>query len=172
MTASSSHRSGISRPSVRPGVRTVSSTSRLARANSIAARQTTDRSGAISPVGSVSSVATTGTKRKEREFESEEILAPGESTNINVVVRCRGRNDREVKENSTVVVKTEGVKGSVVELSMGPNALSNKSYNFDRVFSPAADQAIVFDEVVKPILDEVSVQSAPHERYEGLTLGR
>lgn len=119
----------------------------------MAARQI-DRSGAVSPVGSVSSTATTGTKRKEREFESE-MGVGGESTNINVVVRCRGRNEREVKENSSVVVQTQGVKGNMVELSMGPNALSNKSYNFDRVFSPAADQSIVFDEVVKPILDEV-----------------
>lgn len=55
-----------------------------------------------------------------------------------------------------MVVRTDGTKGSIVELSMGPNALSNKTYNFDRVFSPAADQSMVFDEVVKPILDEVS----------------
>ncbi|OIW23969.1 kinesin motor domain-containing protein [Coniochaeta ligniaria NRRL 30616] len=147
----SNHRSGISRASVRPPVRQVKSS--LARHGSTASRL--DRSGAISPAESVSSAtttATTGTKRKEREFESDE---GGESTNINVVVRCRGRNDREVKENSTVVVKTDGSKGSTVELSMGPNALSNKTYNFDRVFSPAADQSMVFDEVVKPILDEV-----------------
>lgn len=70
-------------------------------------------------------------------------------------MRCRGRNDREVKENSAVVVKTEGLKGRIVELSMGPNAVSNKTYTFDRVFSQAADQAMVFDEVVKPILEEV-----------------
>lgn len=104
-------------------------------------------------MSSAATAATTGTKRKEREFEADE---SGESTKINVVVRCRGRNQREVKENSTVVVRTDGTKGSIVELSMGPNALSNKTYNFDRVFSPAADQSMVFDEVVKPILDEVS----------------
>jgi kinesin family protein 11 len=91
-------------------------------------------------------------KRKEREFEAE-----GEETNINVVVRCRGRNDREVRENSGVVVTTNGIKGSTVELSMGPTALSNKTYQFDKVFSPAADQNMVFDEVVSPILDEVSL---------------
>lgn len=92
-----------------------------------------------------------GVKRKAQEFD----LELGEETNINVVVRCRGRNDREVKENSGVVVRTEGIKGKVVDLSMGANALSNKTYTFDRVFSPAADQAMVFDEVVAPILDEV-----------------
>lgn len=78
-----------------------------------------------------------------------------EETNINVVVRCRGRNEREVRENSNVVVRTDAVKGQLVELSMGSNALSNRTYNFDRVFSPAADQNMVFDDTVKPILDEV-----------------
>ncbi|KAF1830157.1 kinesin-domain-containing protein [Decorospora gaudefroyi] len=90
-------------------------------------------------------------KRKERDFEAD----GGEETNINVVVRCRGRNDREVRENSGVVVSTTGIKGSTVDLSMGPSALSNKTYQFDKVFSPAADQSMVFDEVVSPILDEV-----------------
>lgn len=70
-------------------------------------------------------------------------------------MRCRGRNDREVRENSGVVVRTDGLKGNSVELSMGPSALSNKTYTFDKVFSPAADQIMVFDEVVAPILDEV-----------------
>lgn len=80
----------------------------------------------------------------------------GEETNIYVVVRCRGRNDREVKENSGVVVSTDGVKGKTVELSMGPNALTNKTYHFDKVFSPAADQSMVYDDVVAPFLDQVS----------------
>jgi kinesin family protein 11 len=93
-----------------------------------------------------------GGKRKERDFDHDS----GEGANINVVVRCRGRNDREVRENSGVVVRTDGLKGNSVELSMGPSALSNKTYTFDKVFSPAADQIMVFDEVVAPILDEVS----------------
>ncbi|KAK3486342.1 putative kinesin-related protein bimC [Neurospora crassa] len=109
-----------------------------------------ERSGAASPADSQVS-ATAGAKRKERDFDPED----EGTTNINVVVRCRGRNDREVKENSAVVVKTEGLKGRIVELSMGPNAVSNKTYTFDRVFSQAADQAMVFDEVVKPILEEM-----------------
>lgn len=92
-----------------------------------------------------------GLKRKERDYDQE----GGDETNINVVVRCRGRNDREVKENSGVVVSTSGVKGNTVELSMGPNAVSNKTYHFDKVFSPAADQAIIFDDVVSPILSEM-----------------
>lgn len=93
-----------------------------------------------------------GVKRKEREFDTDDFSS---ETNINVVVRCRGRSDREVRENSGVVVSTDGVKGRKVELSMGPSALSNKTYHFDKVFSPAADQIMIFDAVVTPILDEV-----------------
>lgn len=93
----------------------------------------------------------TGTKRKEREFEHD----TGRETNIRVIVRCRGRNEREIKENSGVVVSTSGVKGDSLEVCMGPNALGNKTYHFDRVFSPAADQAMVYDEVVTPMLEEV-----------------
>ena len=121
------------------------------------------QSGAISPADSLVSMSTStsqsrsparqhgGIKRKEREFDAD----GAEETNIHVVVRCRGRNDREVRENSGVVVSTNGVRGKNVELSMGVSALSNKTYHFDKVFSPAADQAMIYDDVVTPILDEV-----------------
>jgi len=114
--------------------------------------------GAASPAESVSSAITTataaaGAKRKERDFESSDIS--GEETHINVFVRCRRRNERELRENSAVVVETDS-NLNTVNLSMGPNALSNKTYNFDRVFSPAADQSMIFDAVVKPILEEAS----------------
>lgn len=105
-----------------------------------------------------------GIKRKERDFEQD--VGVEEETNINVVVRCRGRSDREVRENSGVVVSTEGVKGKKVDLSMGPSALSNKTYNFDKVFSPAADQEMIFNEVVSPILDEVRIK-----RYDAREFG-
>ena len=109
--------------------------------------------GRASPTESVASSKARTPKRKT----APEIEEGGEETNINVVVRCRGRNDREDRENSGVVVSTDGVKGKKVELSMGPSALSNKTYQFDKVFSPAADQGMLFDEVVAPILDEVGL---------------
>ncbi|KAL8957815.1 MAG: hypothetical protein Q9193_005007 [Seirophora villosa] len=119
------------------------------------------QSGTISPAESIASHATSTSrspsrprnnangKRKERDFEGEE------ETNIHVVVRCRGRSEREVRENSGVVVSTDGLKGKNVELSMGASALSNKTYHFDKVFSPAADQAMIFEDVVTPLLDEM-----------------
>lgn len=121
------------------------------------------QSGTTSPAESQLSSSTTtlqqrsppktgaGAKRKERDYDVE----GSEETNIHVVVRCRGRSEREVRENSGVVLSTDGVRGQNVELSMGPSALSNKTYHFDKVFSPAADQSMIYDEVVMPILDEV-----------------
>ncbi|CZR56168.1 probable kinesin-related protein bimC [Phialocephala subalpina] len=148
---------GLPRPAVAP-LRKTNSMRPPPRPSAAAARSHSrapsrdGRSGAISPAESVVSVATTagGTKRKERDFENDE----GE-TNINVVVRCRGRNEREVRENSAVVLSTQGVKGNSLDLSMGPSALSNKTYHFDKVFSSAADQAMLYDDVVTPMLDEM-----------------
>ncbi|KAI1378843.1 kinesin-domain-containing protein, partial [Hypoxylon crocopeplum] len=150
-SAAASARSGAAgRAAIRPPSNRASSLRRpIHHHAAVAAR--IDRTAAPSPADSLSSITTTGTKRKERDYE----LDIGEETNINVVVRCRGRNEREVRENSAVVVSTEGVKGKLVELSMGPSALSNKTYNFDRVFSQAADQSMLYDDVVKPILEEM-----------------
>ncbi|KAL4758390.1 putative kinesin family protein (BimC) [Aspergillus foveolatus] len=108
----------------------------------------TSRTRALKSPGEPASVLA---KRKERDIERE----INEDTSIHVVVRCRGRNEREVKENSGVVLQTEGVKGKTVELSMGPNAVSNKTYTFDKVFSAAADQITVYEDVVLPIVTEM-----------------
>lgn len=169
---------GLSRPpaalllrkqSMRPPLTRPSST----RANSVAPILNPRlQPGALSPTESIASHATSqstrsptrtnaGIKRKDRDFD----LDAGEETNIHVVVRCRGRNDREVRENSGVVVSTEGARGKTVELSMGPSALSNKTYHFDKVFSPAADQAMIYEDVVTPILDEVCRVTLIHEAH-------
>ncbi|POS78898.1 kinesin-II 85 kDa subunit [Diaporthe helianthi] len=142
----------VGRASIRAGSTTRASSVRPPSAATVTSRF--DRSGTASRAETASSTRASpaaGMKRKERDFETDFNV----ETNINVVVRCRGRSDREVGENSAVVVKTNGVMGQHVELSMGPNALSNKTYGFDRVFSQAADQSMVFDDVVKPILGDM-----------------
>ncbi|KAL8719974.1 MAG: hypothetical protein Q9225_003090 [Loekoesia sp. 1 TL-2023] len=155
-------RPGISVPLKKHSMRPPNSRPSTARTQSSAPMlNSRTQSGTISPTESIASLATstsrspsrprnTGNcKRKERDFDGEE------ETNIHVVVRCRGRSEREVRENSGVVVSTDGVKGKNVELSMGSSALSNKTYHFDKVFSPAADQAMIFEDVVTPLLDEM-----------------
>jgi kinesin family protein 11 len=73
------------------------------------------------------------------------------------VVRCRGRSEREVKENSPVVVTaTGGLRGKEVTVSNGLlPPMSNKTYTFDRVFGPEADQEMIYEDVVGPFLEEV-----------------
>ncbi|KAI1464029.1 kinesin-domain-containing protein [Daldinia caldariorum] len=150
-TASSTRSGAAARSGIRQPTNRASSLRNQALHHHTAVAGRIPRNAAPSPAPSLASSATLGAKRKERDYEIEATT----ETNIDVVVRCRGRNDREVQENSAVVVSTEGVKGKLVELSMGPSALSNKTYNFDRVFSQAADQSVLYDDVVKPILEEM-----------------
>ncbi|KAJ3060752.1 kinesin motor protein cin8, partial [Podochytrium sp. JEL0797] len=76
-------------------------------------------------------------------------------TNINVVVRVRPRNQKEIRENSPIALTTNGVRGKELHVKANPSDLQSKTYSFDKVFGPDADQAMVYDEVVAPILDEV-----------------
>jgi kinesin family member 11 len=103
-------------------------------------------------------------KRRQTEFEEEQsMVIDSKGTNIQVVVRCRGRSDREVKENSPVVVTaTGGLRGKEITVSNGlVPPMSNKTYTFDRVFGPEADQAMIYDDVVAPFLEEV----LPYGKY-------
>ena len=84
-------------------------------------------------------------------------------TNIQVVIRCRRRSDREIEENSPIIVTTNGAKGKDITIetaapvsSLGVVTLPpTRTYPFDTVFGPEADQALVYHEVVGPMLDEV-----------------
>ncbi|KAI8319032.1 kinesin-domain-containing protein [Martensiomyces pterosporus] len=73
-------------------------------------------------------------------------------TNIQVVVRCRGRNERERKENSPTVIDVPQIRGKEVTVR---GSATTRQYHFDRVFGPQADQELVYREIVSPILDEV-----------------
>jgi kinesin family member 11 len=84
-------------------------------------------------------------------------MVESKGTNIQVVVRCRGRSPQEVKENSPVVVTaTGGLRGKEITVSNGlVPPMSNKMYTFDRVFGPEADQSMIYDDVVAPFIEEV-----------------
>jgi kinesin family protein 11 len=42
------------------------------------------------------------------------------------------------------------------EVTIKANSVDSKTYTFDRVFGPGADQITVYNDVVVPILEEVS----------------
>lgn len=83
--------------------------------------------------------------------------------NIQVVLRCRRRSEREVADNSPIVVSSAGAKSDAltIETAAPSSTLGvvqlppTRTYPFDIVFGPEADQAMVFNDVVQPMLDEV-----------------
>ncbi|KAG6818097.1 hypothetical protein H0H87_000001 [Tephrocybe sp. NHM501043] len=83
--------------------------------------------------------------------------------NIQVVIRCRRRSEREIQDNSPSIVTASGAKSKDVsiELSAPVSSLGLvtlppvRTYPFDLVFGPEADQAMIYHEVVSPMLDEV-----------------
>lgn len=87
-------------------------------------------------------------------------------TNINVVVRCRGRTPKEIEENSPPITRTGGPVSDAITINTTPTANAGpssivaaadytKTYKFDKVFGPEADQTTVFSEVADPMLDQV-----------------
>lgn len=172
----------LSVPSKRTGIRPSHSSSRISDIRSISSRAPSPALTNItnSKLNSrrstdVSRLEQTVTmKRQDSSANAEEVSRPSsrsseiaiavtrpqrsDSTiseserNIHVVVRCRGRNDREIKENSGVAISVSGSKEITVQT--GPLTLSNKTYSFDKVFGPEADQSMIYDNVVSPILEE------------------
>ncbi|KAJ7920103.1 P-loop containing nucleoside triphosphate hydrolase protein [Mycena leptocephala] len=84
-------------------------------------------------------------------------------TNIQVVVRCRRRSEREMADNSPIIVSLNGAKSKELSIeaalpqsSLGVVTLPPvRTYPFDIAFGPQADQALIYHEVVAPMLDEV-----------------
>lgn len=71
-----------------------------------------------------------------------------------MVVRCRGRNQQEISANSRVVVDTLQSKRDVAVKIGPPDSNSFKTYTVDQVYGPDADQIMMFEQVVSPIVDE------------------
>ncbi|KAG1715697.1 hypothetical protein ID866_1460 [Astraeus odoratus] len=84
-------------------------------------------------------------------------------TNIQVVIRCRRRSEREVQENSPIIASSTGPRSHeiTIETSAPVSSLGlvtlppTRTYPFDLVFGPEADQAMIYHDVVSPLLDEV-----------------
>ncbi|KZT26445.1 kinesin-domain-containing protein [Neolentinus lepideus HHB14362 ss-1] len=83
--------------------------------------------------------------------------------NIQVVIRCRRRSEREIQDNSPIIASCGGPLSREVTIetaapvsSLGIVTLPpTRTYPFDAVFGPEADQAMIYNDVVHPLLDEV-----------------
>ena len=84
-------------------------------------------------------------------------------TNIRVVIRCRRRSEREVQENSPLIVSANGRKSQEITIETAATVSSlgvvtlppTRTYPFDLVFGPEADQSDIYHDVVGPMLGEV-----------------
>ncbi|KAH7609164.1 Kinesin motor domain profile [Nakaseomyces glabratus] len=104
------------------------------------------------------------TSRSERDAEPVqeplvEKLAT-EELNILVAVRCRGRNEREIKAKSSVVVDVPD-NGVTNEVSINTTddvgiaaKMNSKTYTVDKVFGPSASQKLVYEEIAEPLFQD------------------
>ncbi|GAV53045.1 hypothetical protein ZYGR_0AI03270 [Zygosaccharomyces rouxii] len=83
-----------------------------------------------------------------------------EELNITVAVRCRGRNEREIRAKSSVVVSVPDVMGAhEVAINttddVGITAqMNSKTYAVDKVFGPSANQQLIFKEIAEPLFGD------------------
>ena len=75
------------------------------------------------------------------------------SQNLTVAVRVRPLSTTEQKRKVAKVVQSSGNR---VIVTHGPGGRGpDRTYNYDRVFSPYAAQEHVFESLVSPVVDEV-----------------
>lgn len=102
------------------------------------------------------STSTIGASRSSRTGD-------GTDTHIQVILRCRGRSEREMQANSPTVVTIESAKTKelTIETSTPISSLGiitpppTRTYPFDLVFGPEATQSMIYHDVVGPMLSEV-----------------
>ncbi|CAH6720093.1 kinesin-like protein Cin8p [[Candida] jaroonii] len=88
-------------------------------------------------------------------------------SNIQVVVRCRGRNARELNAKSQVIVElpsdTYSIAHPTITINQNTssqlsqkiiNSIDSKTYNFDQIYGPLADQGLIFEKVVTPLFKD------------------
>ena len=140
---------------------TPTSTSQVARPRSAASRSdASSRSRLATPVDERFDPPPLPPTAKQ---EKPKLLREDVETNIQVVLRCRRRSDREIQENSPIIVSTTGAKSTELTIQTAAPSTSlglvtmaaPRKYPFDTVFGPEADQAMIYDEVVSPMLDEI-----------------
>ncbi|KAK4047516.1 Kinesin- motor protein [Microbotryomycetes sp. JL221] len=139
-------------------------------------QQQQQQSAASTTAATASDTATTSQAMRRPRVSYKPRDAEG---NINVVVRCRARSHNEFNSNAQLTTTVKSLRGSTVTLvnpalAPPPGALSSTStpisrtYDFGHrpqqqegkeplgnVFGPDADQVMIYNDVARPILDEV-----------------
>lgn len=76
------------------------------------------------------------------------------TTNVQVAVRCRPVNAEERRTNQPTAIACDSSNKSVT-VSTGPaGKKTSKTFSFDKVFGMYSTQEEVFEQMVRPIVDE------------------
>ncbi|KAM6500504.1 kinesin 2 [Amanita muscaria] len=126
------------------------------------------RQAMVKVAASVQSVDASPIPQQEQSHAGQRLHKSASSqdyseSNIQVVIRCRRRSEREIQDNSPIIVTSTGAKSKELTIEAGTPVSSlgilqlppTRRYNFDMVFGPEADQAMIYYDVVQPMLDEV-----------------
>jgi kinesin family protein 11 len=76
------------------------------------------------------------------------------SQNIQVVVRCRPLNEKEKKSNASSVIECNE-KRREVNISEKSTSGASRTFTFDKVFGVHSKQTDVYNQVVRPVVNEV-----------------
>lgn len=91
----------------------------------------------------------------ERSGSKPRKTLPPQEKNIQVVVRCRPRNNSERKSGSPQVIDANTRRGEIVVHQELHEKSITKTFSFDRVYGPESTQIELYNGVVEPIIAEV-----------------
>ena len=77
------------------------------------------------------------------------------SQNIQVAVRCRPLNDKELKASSSSVIECNEKRKEVIAFDRNTHVANCKTFTFDKVFGCESKQSDVYSQVVRPVVSEV-----------------
>jgi kinesin family member 3A len=83
-----------------------------------------------------------------------ENIAPDRNENIRVVVRGRPLSTEEINAGYDSIASFDGVQHTI-SLKDPNESAAVKSFTFDHVFGPECTQPDIFNQVARPIIDNV-----------------
>ena len=77
--------------------------------------------------------------------------------NVQVVIRCRPQNKRELRKKESTIVSTNPLQSEITVQAAHRNNRDDgkRKFTFDHVFGPTSTQLELYDAVVKPVVAEV-----------------
>ncbi|GLJ06347.1 hypothetical protein SUGI_0036890 [Cryptomeria japonica] len=75
--------------------------------------------------------------------------------NVQVLLRCRPFNEDELRANAPQVISCNEQRREVTVYQSVASKLTDRTFTFDKVFGPKAQQRTLYDQAIAPIVNEV-----------------